>query len=273
MRQMQWVVLCFLGAAQVYGQATKTAFDAFRDSVVKQQLVLRNFSGEDQVHAVWTGTQFALDDAKWRTFGVLQVRSVKLKGEQVKLECERHVVLWNQANTLVRYAVGDSVEISVDLRDGDAAQLLPKLRDALFYSSNADALNAIPKPLQRMVPAHVNQSLGSSDGTTKPCDCSEHDPCASAKGAQGYAFPRVVYTPDPEFSDEARKRKINGNVVTAFMVDETGHVHDLWIARPVGYGLDEKAANAVLQYRFNAATCHGTPISVPLGAEVNFQIF
>ena len=169
--------------------------------------------------------------------------------------------------------VGDSVEISVDLHGGDAAQLLPKLRDALFYASNADALAAVPKPLQKMVPAHVNRVVGSADDGTKPCDCSDKDPCAIAKGAPGYAFPRAVYTPDPDFSEEARKAKINANIVTAFIVDATGQVHDLWVVRPGGHGLDEKAAEAVLAYRLRPATCYGNPIAVPLSAEINFQIF
>lgn len=273
MRRLQWVLLCFLSATMAHSQSATAAFDAFRDSVVNQQFVLRNFSGETKVHVAWTGSQLQLDAPKWRTFGVVQVRSVKMKGEEVKLECDRHVVLWSDSNDLARYPVGDSIEISVDLRGGNAAQLFPKLRDTMFYSSTADALAAVPKLVQKMVPAHANKVAQSADGTVKPCDCSDDDPCANTKGAQGYMFPKVVFTPDPEFSEEARKRKINGDIVTAFMVDESGHVHDVWIARPLGYGLDEEAAKTVLAYRFKPATCHGSPISVPLGAEINFQIF
>lgn len=272
---MRWMLvlgLCFLSAAQMSGQSAKAAFDAFRDSVVNQQFVLRNFSGETKVHGTWMGSDFQLDAPKWQSFGVLQVRSVKMRGEQIRLQCDRHVVLYNEANGLARYPIGESVEISIDFHGADATQTLPKLREAIFYSSPSDALAGVPKPLQKMVPAHAN-SASRNDGITKPCDCSTDDPCATAKGAAGYLFPRAIQTPDPEFSEEARRRKINGEIVTAFMVDETGHVHDVWIARPLGYGLDEEAAKTVQAYVFKPATCHGNPVSVPLAAEINFQIF
>ena len=143
----------------------------------------------------------------------------------------------------------------------------------MFYLTSGDALAGVPKLLRKMIPGNVNKVAQGSDTIKQPCDCSADDPCASAKGALGYTFPRAIYTPDPDFSEEARKRKINGNIVTAFIVDEAGHVHNLWVTQPVGYGLDEKAAEAVLAYVFRPATRHGNPVTVPLAAEVNFQIF
>ena len=270
MRRMLWVLSCSLGAAQMCAQSGETAFDAFRDSILNQQLVLRNFSGEAKVHAVWTGTQFAVDAPRWHTFGVVQVLTVKMKGEQIKLDCDRHVVLWDEANSLARYPDGDPVEIFVDLKNGDAAQLLPRLRDAIFYTSTADALAAVPKPLQKVVPAHVSRV--APNAVTKPCDCSEDDPCANTKDAVGYMYPKVIYAPDPRYSDEGRTRKINGSIMTTLIVDETGRVHDVWVARPLGYGMDEEAAKTVLGYRFKPASCHGNPISVPLNVVMSFQI-
>ncbi len=273
MRRMFVVCVCLFSTAAMCAQSVKDAFNTFRDSVVKQQFVLRDFSGETKVHAAWTGTQFVLDTPKWQTFAVLQIRSVKMKGEQISMECDRHVLAWNEANSLAQYPVTDSVVISIDLRGGDAAQLLPQLREAIFYSSTADALGAVPKPLRKSVPARENKGAQNAGAMTKPCDCSEDDPCASVKGAQGYVFPKIVHAGDPRFSEEARRLKINGNVVTAFIVDERGLPHDVWITRPLGYGLDGEAAKAVFTYVFQPATCHGTPVSVPLGAAINFQIF
>ena len=103
MLRMLVLGVCCFSVAQLYGESTKAAFDAFRDSVMNQQLVLRNFSGEEKVRAEWTRTRFALDEPKWHMFGVVQIHSVKMKGEQIKLGCERHVVLWNDANSLARY--------------------------------------------------------------------------------------------------------------------------------------------------------------------------
>ena len=259
---MLLLAACVLSATHLHGQSVKAAFNAFRDSVLNQQLVLRNFSGETTVHAAWTGAQFELDQPKWRTFGVLQTRSVKMKGDEVQLQCERHVLARNGSDSLEPYSVVDSVYITVDLNGGDAGQLLPQLRGAIFYSSTADALAAIPKPLQSLVPGHTqaNPAVGWPS-----CDCDKGAACATR--------PIVVYTEAPAYSEEGAKRKINGSVVTAFIVDEAGHAHDVWITQPLGYGMDEKAAEVASTYRFQPATCHGKAVSVPLTTEINFQIF
>jgi len=266
MRKMVLLGVCFLSAAMASAQPAKSAFDAFRDSVMKQQFVLRNFSGETKVHAEWNGTQFALDTPRWHTFGVIQVHSVKQNGEEVRMECERHALLRDSLDKLVPYAVVDTVEITIDLQGGSPAQVLPELRDAIFYSSTSDALAAVPEPLQRFVPAHVDKTEKNPAAVGMPsCDCNQGKTCATS--------PIVVYTASPEYSEEGSKRKINGEVDSAFIVDETGHTHDLWITRPLGYGMDEKAAETVSGYVFKPATCHGKPVSAPMTAGINFQIF
>lgn len=259
-------------AAVVQAQSATDAFNAFRDSVVQKQLVLRNFSGESNVKAAWMGTAIQLKDPRWRMFAVVQVNSVKMHGQQVKLECQRRVAGWSETKSLGAYPVVDPFQITVDLGGGDPMQVLPQLRDVLFYASLQDALRAVPKPMSEIVPGHVKLKYPAA-AKIQPCDCSEASPCARVMGAPGFTFPKAVRTEVQVYSDEARQRRINGDVVTAFMVDDTGHPHDVWITQPLGYGLDQAAANAVFAYVFQPAACHGSPVSVPLAAEINFQIF
>lgn len=85
--------------------------------------------------------------------------------------------------------------------------------------------------------------------------------------------PVLIYSVEPEFSEEARKAKVAGNVLVNLYVDQNGlpsHVH---VIRGVGMGLDEKAVEAVKQYRFKPAMENGKPVLVELNVEVNFQIF
>jgi protein TonB len=85
--------------------------------------------------------------------------------------------------------------------------------------------------------------------------------------------PIVTYQVDPEFSEEARKAKFSGNVVVSLIVGADGKPRNVHVLRGVGMGLDEKAVEAVQQYRFKPATQNGKPVSVYLNVEVNFQIF
>jgi len=81
MRKMLLVGMCLLSTMMACGESAKDAVNAFQDSMAKGQFVLRNFSGEDKVHAAWIGTMLQMDEPRWRTLGVLVVDSVELSGE------------------------------------------------------------------------------------------------------------------------------------------------------------------------------------------------
>jgi TonB family protein len=85
--------------------------------------------------------------------------------------------------------------------------------------------------------------------------------------------PRVLYAADPEFSEDARRHHIAGNVLVSLVVDENGLPQNVKVLRGVGYGLDEKAVEAVKKYRFRPAMREGVPVKVQLNVEVNFQNF
>jgi protein TonB len=89
----------------------------------------------------------------------------------------------------------------------------------------------------------------------------------------GVSAPILIYSVEPEFSEEARKAKVAGNVLVNLWVDQQGNPSHVHVIRGVGMGLDEKAAEAVRQYRFKPAMENGKPVLVELNVEVNFQIF
>lgn len=53
--------------------------------------------------------------------------------------------------------------------------------------------------------------------------------------------PRAVNSPAPEYSDEARRARLEGSVILWLVVDAAGAPRDVQIQRPLGLGLDEKA--------------------------------
>jgi TonB family protein len=85
--------------------------------------------------------------------------------------------------------------------------------------------------------------------------------------------PRVLSAPEPEFSEEARRSRISGNVLVYLVIDESGLPQDVKVIRGLGHGLDEKAVEAVSKYRFKPAMRDGVPVKVEMHVEVNFQIF
>jgi protein TonB len=83
----------------------------------------------------------------------------------------------------------------------------------------------------------------------------------------------LIYSVDPEFSEEARRTKTAGNVLVNLWVDEKGNPTHVHVLRGIGMGLDEKAVAAVKQYRFRPAMENGKPVLVEMNVEVTFTIF
>jgi TonB family protein len=89
----------------------------------------------------------------------------------------------------------------------------------------------------------------------------------------GVSPPSVIYSVDAEFSDQARMAKYQGVVVVGLIVDAKGLPQNIHVVRALGMGLDEKAVEAVRQYRFKPAMFKGHPVPVSLNLEVDFHIY
>src|SRR5271157_3947867 len=89
----------------------------------------------------------------------------------------------------------------------------------------------------------------------------------------GVSAPKVLYEPDPEYSEEARKAKYQGTVVLFLVVDAAGRPQQIHVQHALGMGLDEKAIEAVRQWRFDPAKKDGQPVPVMISVEVNFRLY
>ena len=84
--------------------------------------------------------------------------------------------------------------------------------------------------------------------------------------------PKPVYHPDPEYTDHARRKKINGSVVVSFIVTKEGKVRNSEIKQGLDKGLDQQALAAVNTWRFEPALKEGKPVEVRLRAEITFRV-
>jgi len=89
----------------------------------------------------------------------------------------------------------------------------------------------------------------------------------------GVSAPKAIYAPDPEYSEEARKAKFQGTCVLWLIVGPDGRPRDIKVQRTLGLGLDEKAIEAVRQWRFEPAMKDNKPVAVQINVEVSFRLY
>ena len=88
----------------------------------------------------------------------------------------------------------------------------------------------------------------------------------------GVSAPSVLSKIEPEYSEEARKAKWQGTVVLSVIVDELGRPKSVRVQRSLGLGLDQKAIEAVSQWRFKPGLKDGKPVPVMATIEVTFRL-
>jgi hypothetical protein len=176
----------------------------------------------------------------------------------------------------------------------------PMLEKCSFYDAqvgsagvaNAPSIAVADKPFAaKPVVQQDDESIASGGGTITPLNQGVQvgaDGVYKIGGA--VSAPVLIYSVEPEFTEEARKAKVGGNVlvnlwvgtdglpshvhaIRAVYVDKDGHASSGPLSGGNGLGLEDKAVEAVRQYKFKPAMDDGKPVLVELNVDVNFQIF
>jgi periplasmic protein TonB len=108
---------------------------------------------------------------------------------------------------------------------------------------------------------------GAGPGTGGPDDHGIYD-----LHGKNVTRPILLSHQDPDYSEEARKAKLQGTVELSVVVNANGQVTDIRVLRSLGLGLDERAVEAVRQWRFRAGAVDGRPVATRATVEVTFRL-
>jgi periplasmic protein TonB len=93
------------------------------------------------------------------------------------------------------------------------------------------------------------------------------------RGGSGITPPRLLREVKPDYTEEARRRGTEGDVELEIVVRQNGSVGDVKILRGLADGLDQRAIDAVRQWRFApAANRLGQPVDVIVSIAVEFRL-
>jgi len=84
--------------------------------------------------------------------------------------------------------------------------------------------------------------------------------------------PEKINEIQPQYTEIARKARIQGVVILQATIDKNGDITDIKVLKPLPMGLAEAAVSAVQQWKFKPATLNGKPVAVYYNLTVNFQL-
>lgn len=113
------------------------------------------------------------------------------------------------------------------------------------------------------------QAGGFADQTKPVLDAPKARPRESGPATQPV---EILEKPNPVYSEEARRRRIEGEVLVDVIFRVGGQVELLGVKRGLGFGLDEAAVRAAQRIRFKPALRYGQPVDFPATVHIVFQL-
>jgi len=116
-----------------------------------------------------------------------------------------------------------------------------------------------------------DRQFGCCGGPAGGSDRSGNDqPIA---GSQVEQRARVLFKPEPTYTEDARRNQIIGTVMLRVVFASNGDVVQIRAVRTLPYGLTERAIAAARQIKFVPAVKGGHPVSVFMQLEYNFNLY
>jgi len=83
--------------------------------------------------------------------------------------------------------------------------------------------------------------------------------------------PVLAHKTEATFTDFALRDKVKGQVQFRIVVDANGMPQHIALTRPLGYGLDERAADTIATWRFTPAMRAGQPVASAIVVNLDFN--
>ncbi|HUP61240.1 MAG TPA: energy transducer TonB [Thermoanaerobaculia bacterium] len=165
----------------------------------------------------------------------------------------------------------DEPRIAEHTTDGESNDSSTEGRSVRQENHTADANRA---PRRRTMPERSSPSAGD-DRTPEVGGAWRRrgTPGREPRRVGGDVEPPVLVTrTEPRYTEVARKARISGIVIVECIIDENGDVRDVRVLKPLPFGLDRAAADAVKQWKFRPGMLNGQPVEVVFNLTVTFKL-
>jgi TonB family protein len=134
----------------------------------------------------------------------------------------------------------------------------------------AVGLAAWRRPMKRILLVVLGALLMISAVTLWPTESKAQATEQAVAITDKIMAPRLTEVAAPDYTAEAKKKKIEGTVTLTIVIDKKGDVVDAKVSKGLGYGLDENAIIAVKEWKYKPAEKDGVPVAVRTDVTLDF---
>jgi TonB family protein len=201
------------------------------------------------------------------TLAVMDVKKVERRGpKEIELDGVRADIRYNADNhQFERHAQNDAA-LKIIVADAGSATEMTMALDAIFSQG-------IDPRLQQATPSFWQHYFNPALGWPQDALAGQQIYVVNATPSQpGDVVPPVVtHKADAKMTNEAERDRVHGTMQLRMVVDAQGVPQRLAVVRPLGYGLEERAVEAVGKWRFTPAMRQGQPVASALLLNYDFE--
>ena len=215
----------------------------------------------------------------WSICGMLQVEKVVLAQRYLEIRGKRVILALRSGNTdakVIPLATDRGIQVRVDLPDSplDTAQVNKTLSRVFEGVGLLERVGKYWKPKFDVGgPDAADQMKVLRDRTPSPvvAELEGNRPVYLVSPGK-IDPPKPIHMPDPEYTETARRQRLEGKTIMLVVVDEKGFPEVLEITKGLGEGLDLMALTAAAGWTFKPAMKGGEPVAVLINVEVTFRL-
>jgi len=282
------------------------ADDTLQSRYQGQQVMLRNFYCGNKLKFDVDGNLVeGKPSGAWTLCLDMFIDRIQVKHGKLEIEGQRIPLFYDSKRQQFRSVLEvadkkkESYKELVRMQEVSIEALLPPSADdrtlavtlgKLFYSSDKEFAEAAPDFWKPFFQRRADRKPGSSPGSDSqpaegkaPQGAASPGPTPQVSAADGpnevlhigngVKPPTSIYTPDPDYSEDARLAGYQGTTTITIIIGPDGKVYRPRLSQALGLGLDEKARDKVLTWKFKPATKDGQPVAVEVSVEVQFNLY
>jgi TonB family protein len=262
-----WVVLCGAAFAQEAPAPAKDDGLSAASILVGKALFLRGFYVSNELTYDASGRVLGTPKVGDWTVAAVNVLKVERRGtDEIELDGVRVAIRYNaDSHEFQRHALNDA-KMRLIVKDAGETKQLETAFAAMFAVG-------IDPALQRAMPDYWRHYFDPT--LAWPPDALSGQTIYALYGAADQAkdvtAPTVEHRVDAKYSEFAVRDKVQGTLQLRLVVDANGVPQRIAVSRPLGYGLDASAVEAMTKWRFAPGMKDGSPVATGVVVEQQFR--